>query len=240
MSKLKQWGGYLISISLMVLCLVWITYFNGDRHYLILSLLCLVFSMLPFYWHFETKRSEAREIVFLAVLATMAAMGRVAMAAFPDVKPTSFIVIVTALALGPESGFIVGSTAAIVSNLFLGQGPWTPWQMFAWGMMGVTAGLLRNFKWAHQRGWLATLGIIYGFLFGWIMDLWYALVYVQPLNAKTFVAAFAASFYFDLVHGVTTAVLLFCFYKSWYRIITRYKYKYGLMDAREELERSSF
>lgn len=72
------------------------------------------------------------------------------------------------------------------------------------------------------------------------MDLWYALVYVQPLNAKTFVAAFAASFYFDLVHGVTTAVLLFCFYKSWYRIITRYKYKYGLMDAREELERSSF
>lgn len=146
----------------MVLCLVWITYFNGDQHYLILSLLCLVFSMLPFYWHFEMKRSEAREIVFLAVLATMAAMGRVAMAAFPDVKPTSFIVIVTALALGPESGFIVGSTAAIVSNLFLGQGPGR--------LANVCLGHDGRYGWIVKKlevgpsAWLVGYpGIIYGF-----------------------------------------------------------------------------
>lgn len=240
LQRIKSKSGYLIAVAIMVFCLVWVTYFGGDEHYLMLSLLCLVASMLPFYWHFESRKSEAREIVFIAVLATIAALGRVAMAPFPDVKPTSFIVIVTALALGPESGFIVGSTAAIVSNLFLGQGPWTPWQMFAWGMMGVTAGLIRHYRWTHNRYCLATLGLIYGFLFGWIMDLWYALVYVQPLTLKSFLAAFAASFYFDLIHGITTAVLLFWLYKSWFRIIRRFKYKYGLMDVDEELSSKPF
>lgn len=240
MSRFKTKVGYLIAIGVMVLCLVWITYFNGDKHYIIISMLCLVASMLPFYWHFETRQTEAREIVFIAVLATMAALGRVAMAPFPDVKPTSFIVIMTALTLGKEAGFIVGSTAAIVSNLFLGQGPWTPWQMFCWGMMGVTAGMMRKFKWAHNRYVLAAIGLVYGFLFGWVMDLWYALVYVQPLNLKTFIAAYVASFYFDLVHGITTGVLLFFFYKSWYRIINRFKFKYGLMDVQQQLDEGSF
>ncbi|GAA3607462.1 ECF transporter S component [Secundilactobacillus similis DSM 23365 = JCM 2765] len=239
-AQLKSKGGYLIALAVMVLSLVWITFFNGDQHYVIISIMCLVASMLPFYWHFETRRSEAREIVFIAVLATMAALGRVAMAPFPDVKPTSFIVIMTALTLGKESGFIVGSTAAIVSNLFLGQGPWTPWQMFAWGMMGVTAGMLRNFDWAHNRYILAGIGVAYGFLFGWIMDLWYVLVYIQPLTIKTFIAAYVASFYFDLIHGITTGVLLFFFYNSWYRIIERFKYKYGLMGVQEQLDAQGF
>ena len=240
MTKLKLGGGTIIAMIVMVLCLIWITYFNGDRHYILLSMICLVASMLPFYWHFEARQSEAREVVFIAVLATIAAFGRVAMAAVPDVKPTSFVVIMTGLVLGKEDGFLVGSTAAIVSNIFLGQGPWTPWQMFCWGMMGVLAGMLRQFKWAHNRYFLAVLGLICGFLFGWIMDLWYALVYVQPLTIKTFIAAYIASFYFDLAHGITTAVLLFLFYKSWYRIITRFKYKYGLAGIQEELDKADF
>lgn len=238
--KIKHVSGYLVSIIIFIACLLWIVYFNGDRHYILLSMICLVASMLPFYWHFETRNSEAREIVFLAVLATIAALGRVALAAVPGVKPTSFVVVMTGLTLGPEAGFIVGSTSALVSNLFLGQGPWTPWQMFAWGLMGITAGLIRNFKWAHKRKYLAGLGVAYGFLFGWIMDLWYAMVYVQPLNIKTFIAAYATSFYFDLTHGITTAVLLFFFYESWYKIITRFKYKYGLANVQQEIDQQSF
>lgn len=238
--RIKHSSGYLVSIAIFVVCLAWITFFNGDKHYVLLSIICLVASMLPFYWHFETRDSEAREIVFLAVLATIAALGRVAMAAVPDVKPTSFVVVMTGLTLGPEAGFIVGSTSAIVSNLFLGQGPWTPWQMFAWGLMGITAGLIRNFKWSHNRKCLAVLGLAYGFMFGWILDLWYVMVYVQPLNIKTFIAAYVASFYFDLAHGVTTGVLLYFFYPSWYKIITRFKYKYGLADVQQEINQQSF
>lgn len=68
-AQLKSKGGYLIALAVMVLSLVWITFFNGDQHYVIISIMCLVASMLPFYWHFETRRSEAREIVFIAVLA---------------------------------------------------------------------------------------------------------------------------------------------------------------------------
>ncbi|WP_225352042.1 hypothetical protein [Secundilactobacillus similis] len=112
--------------------------------------------------------------------------------------------------------------------------------MFAWGMMGVTAGMLRNFDWAHNRYILAGIGVAYGFLFGWIMDLWYVLVYIQPLTIKTFIAAYVASFYFDLIHGITTGVLLFFFYNSWYRIIERFKYKYGLMGVQEQLDAQGF
>lgn len=81
----------------------------------------------------KNVKIRAREIVMIAVLATIAAVSRVPFAPLPSVQPTSFVVIVAALVLGPEAGFMIGSTAALVSNFFLGQGPWTPWQMFCWG-----------------------------------------------------------------------------------------------------------
>jgi energy-coupling factor transport system substrate-specific component len=79
---------------------------------------------------------------------------------------------VEGLVFGAESGFLVGAVAAIVSNIFLGKGPWTPWQMFAWGMMGMSAGLLRNTWWMMAMWGKLVFGFIRGYLFGWIMYLW--------------------------------------------------------------------
>lgn len=200
------------------------------RYFLALSFICLVVSMLPFYWRFEKRQIRAREIVMIAVLATIAAVSRVPFAPLPSVQPTSFVVIVAALVLGPEAGFMIGSTAALVSNFFLGQGPWTPWQMFCWGMMGVTAGLISRFDWARNKYWLCLFGFIWGFIFGWVMNLWYFIAYVNPLSFKTFIAAYIASFYFDLAHALSNVFFIYCFYQSWYRIINRFKIKYGLLD----------
>ena len=100
--------------------------------------------MLPFYIRFERKAFVSREIVLVAVLAAIAAVSRVPFSILPSVQPTSFVIIVSAIVFGSETGFMIGATAAIVSNIFLGQGPWTPWQMFSWGMIGFIAGLLRN------------------------------------------------------------------------------------------------
>ena len=100
--------------------------------------------MLPFYIRFERKAFVSREIVLVAVLAAIAAVSRVPFSLLPSVQPTSFVIIVSAIVFGSETGFMIGATAAIVSNIFLGQGPWTPWQMFSWGMIGFIAGLLRN------------------------------------------------------------------------------------------------
>jgi energy-coupling factor transport system substrate-specific component len=213
----------------MAIFLLFIVTLQG-QHFLLFSLICLVASMLPFYWRFETRDIRAREIIFIAVLAAIAAVSRVPFAPLPSVQPTSFVIIVSALVLGPESGFIVGSTAAIVSNMFLGQGPWTPWQMFCWGMMGVTAGLIGRYKWAQNKYWLCVCGFVWGFLFGWIMNLWYVVAYVNPLTVKTFIAAYVASFYFDLAHALSNVFFLFLFYESWSRIIKRFKIKYGLLE----------
>ena len=107
------------------------------------SLFILAVIMLPFYIRFERKAFVSREIVLVAVLAAIAAVSRVPFSILPSVQPTSFVIIVSAIVFGSETGFMIGATAAIVSNI-LGQGPWTPWQMFSWGMIGFIAGLLRN------------------------------------------------------------------------------------------------
>ena len=79
-----------------------------------------------------------------ATLAALAALGRIAFAPLPNVKPTTDIVLISGYALGGAPGFAVGAVAALASNFFFGQGPWTPWQMAAWGLIGVVgAGLAR-------------------------------------------------------------------------------------------------
>ena len=131
--------------------------------------------------------------------------------------------------MGPETGFIIGGTAAIVSNLFLGQGPWTPWQMIAWGLMGWTAGLLRNRRWMKHRAGLVAFGTAWGFLFGWIMNLWFVLGFFDLYSWSVWLTAFAASFYFDLAHAAANAVLLWLFSERWMKILGRMTQKFGLL-----------
>ncbi|WP_310550993.1 ECF transporter S component [Paenibacillus glufosinatiresistens] len=203
-----------------------------QMYYLPASLVLLAAAMAPFFARFELRRVEAREIVLLAVLAAMAAMGRVAFAPLPSVQPTSFVIIVTALVFGGESGFLVGAVAALVSNLFLGQGPWTPWQMFAWGLMGASAGWLRHpLLLLRSRILLCLFGAVWGFLFGWIMNIWTLLTIPDALNWATVLLKYSASVPFDLAHAAANTVLLALFARPWVRILTRFKVKYGLLDG---------
>src|SRR5690625_5198377 len=151
----------IVSILIFILLVTSILFFQYNA-YLLLSLVIITCMMIPFFARFEMKQITGREVVILAMLAAIAAIGRVPFAPIPSVHPTSFIIIITGLVFGAESGFIVGAIAAIVSNIFLGQGPWTPWQMYAWGMMGMSAGLLRN-TWWIQKTWGK---LLFGFVWG--------------------------------------------------------------------------
>src|SRR5436305_7948205 len=96
-----------------------------------------------FAWY-ERGHPDARIIALVGTLAAFAALGRIAFAALPNVKPTTDIVLIAGYTLGGAPGFAVGAVAALASNLFFGQGPWTPWQMVAWGACGILgAGLAR-------------------------------------------------------------------------------------------------
>lgn len=115
-----------------------------DRHYMLLSLVLLAAALLPLFIRLERRPLESRELVLLAVLSAIAAVSRVPFAALPSVKPVSAIVILSAYVFGAEAGFIIGAVAALVSNIYFGQGPWTPGRCSCQGMAGLTAGWLRS------------------------------------------------------------------------------------------------
>jgi len=204
----------------------------SDDRYMLVSVILVILSMLPFFIRFELRAMHAREIVLIAMLAAVASISRVPFAALPSVQPTSFVIIVSALVFGAESGFMIGAFAALASNMFLGQGPWTPWQMFGWGMIGFTAGLLKRWGWLDRKWALLAFGFAWGFLFGWIMNLWLVTGFIPERDWAAIAAVYAASFYFDLAHAVSNVVFLGLFASGWVKIMQRFQRKYGLLDRR--------
>lgn len=176
--------------------------------------------------HFERRKVTAEEIVLIALMSAIAAVARVPFASLPSVQPTSFIIIVTAYVFGAETGLLVGALAALVSNIFLGQGPWTPWQMFCWGMIGMTSGLLRN-TWVMQK-WIPRLIFVFvwGYIFGWIMNLWMVVQYDAAISLKAWIMYGISSFYFDLNHALSNVFFTMVFFKRWSRILGRIQKKY--------------
>jgi energy-coupling factor transport system substrate-specific component len=103
-----------------------------------LAAFAIVLATLGFgFWWYERSRPPAKLVALVAALAALAALGRDAFAAVPDVKPITAIVLVAGMAFGAAPGFATGALAALASNLLLGEGPWTPWQMLGWGLVGL-------------------------------------------------------------------------------------------------------
>ena len=195
----------------------------------LLSMLVAAGAVLIFFVGWERSKPALRQIMPTVVLGALAAAGRILFAAIPDFKPVSAISILAGAVFGRRSGFMVGALAALVSNFFFGQGPWTPWQMYAWGLVGYLAGVLAD------RGWLDHLPVlyVYGFcsalLYGLLLNGWYVIGYVHPLTWPAVVAAYAAGLPFDLVHGVATVIFLALLYAPWRRKLLRIKRKFALV-----------
>ena len=214
---------------------------NSD---LIIALVFLIFSALPFYLVFDKKKAQPRDMVPIALMAALCVVGRAAFAIvpLPNFKPVSAIIIIAGVAFGPESGYLTGALAALLSNFLFGQGPWTPWQMFAWGIIGFLSGLFFraglfgsvintqvNDAGKRKRPVrLCVFGFLAGFFYGWIMNLYHIIGYVSPIRWEAFLATYASSFYFDLSHGICTAMILWLAGESWVRKLLRIKKKFGL------------
>ena len=116
-------------------------FLNGQRYYL-LACLILLLAFAALLGRLERRRLRAREMVLLAVMTSLAVMGRAVFFLLPQFKPAAALVILAGALLGAESGFLVGAMTGFVSNFFFGQGPWTPFQMFGFGLIGFFAGLV--------------------------------------------------------------------------------------------------
>ncbi len=198
----------------------------------VLSLSTALLGLLVFFLKFESRRPSAGEIALLATMSALAALGRLPFAAIPNVQPTTFLVIITGYVLGPGAGFAVGALAALTSNFFLGQGPWTPWQMVAWGLAGLTSGILAKVQVYHSRFVLLTLTLVWGYLYGLIMTTWHWLTYIYPLTWQTFVATYIAGFAFDTLHAVGNVIFMYLMGMEMIKILQRFanRLSYNTID----------
>ena len=213
-----------------------------ERKYYLTSLLLVGLMFVPFVLRFEGRRPQARELVLLSTMTALAVAGRAAFYWLPQCKPVCAIVILTAVAFTPEAGFVTGAAAGLISNFFFGQGPWTPWQMFSWGMIGLVTGLLYRIGVFGTVGQVQTdehgkrkkpvrlcvFGFFCGIAYGWFMNLQYIIGYVDPINWKTIGLAYTQSLYFDISHGVCTALVLYLAAEPWTRKLMRIRRKFSL------------
>jgi energy-coupling factor transport system substrate-specific component len=162
---------------------------------------------------------SAKEVTMIATLAAAAAAGRVLLAPVPDVQPLTDIAIVTGVALGPRAGIGVGATAAFVSNFFLGQGLWTPWQMLAWGGCGAAGAALAPL--IRRRIPFAVTCFVLGYAYGFVLDLWNWYGF-YPHTWASFLAREAAGFPFDTAHALGNLALALAAGPELRRLLDRY------------------
>jgi energy-coupling factor transport system substrate-specific component len=203
--------------------------YSGSSHIMVnwglLATILVVFVILAFFFEFQAAAIGSKEIALVAMLGTISAVLRIPFAVLPSVQPSTYLVICSGYVFGPVAGFMVGAITALVSNFFLGQGPWTLYQMLAWGLLGVMAGYMRRLN--LGRMWLVIFGIFGGYLYGWIMNTWYWASFIYPLTWRTFLTYQLTSVWLDTFHAVGNAVFLGLFGMKTIDILDRFRKRFN-------------
>jgi len=206
-------------------------YFQVDQAGLLTLIMTFVCIGL-FFINFERSTPGLRQVMPIVVLVALACAGRILFAPFPSIKPVSAICILAGVVFGRRSGFMVGALSALVSNFFFGQGPWTPWQMYAWGLVGYVAGVLSTHGAFDHRGVLGVYGFASALGYGFILNSWYIVAYVHPITIPAAVLAYGAGIVFDIMHGTATVAFLAAIYLPWKVKLERIQRKYALCDSK--------
>ena len=227
----------LVAAVLIVLCIPLTIFagvmYLGNQHYNVTAMLVLVECMVPFFLVFESRKPKARELVTIAVLCAIGVAGRSAFFMLPQFKPVLALVIISGVAFGGETGFLVGAVTMLVSNVLFSQGPWMPWQMFSMGIIGFLADVLfRKGLLRRSRGSLATFGAFAAvIIYGGIMNPAAALMYnSQSVNWEMLKAYYVSGLPMDLIHAAATVIFIMIAAEPMLEKLDRIKIKYGLVE----------
>ena len=215
----------------------------GERQYYLFSVIVMILAMLPFFLRFERRKPSPREMVTLAVMSALAAGSRAAFVMLPHFNPMTGIVMITGLALGAESGFIVGSLGAFVSNFVFGQGPWTPWQMFAYGLAGFLFGILGQHRkdsngsdsgkslLSANRPITAAIvgGLMVFLLIGPLLDTATLFLVTMQVNTESVLAVYMAGVPVNAIHAASTFLTILILCRPVSEKLDRIRIKYGMM-----------
>ncbi len=207
-------------------------YFLDNKKYYFISLLMILEISIPFCLVFESRKPQAREVVLISALCAIAVAGRTAFFMLPQFKPVLALVIIAGVCFGGETGFLVGAVTGFVSNFFFGQGALTPWQMFAFGIIGFIAGILfRKGFLRKTKASLCIFGAIAAFvIYGGIMNPASIIVWQDRITVEMIASAYLVAIPFDLIHALSTGFFLWFLSEPMIDKLERIKVKYGLIE----------
>lgn len=222
----------IILLMIPLTLFVGVAYIDSKQYYLT-ALAVLIECMLPFFMVFEGRKPKARELVIIAVLCALSIAGRAAFFMLPQFKPVLAMTIIVGVAFGGETGFLVGAVTMLVSNILFSQGPWTPWQMFAMGIIGFLAGILyKKGVLRRTKKSLCVFGALSAILiYGGIMNPASALIWgSESLNLDMIMSYYLTGFPMDMVHAAATVLFLLFIAEPMLEKLDRIKVKYGLVE----------
>ncbi len=214
----------------MAACILVMTFLPGMVRYYTLLLFgaagCCVAALLL---AFENRRPSPRALMPVMVLVGTASVGRVVFAFLPQVQPVTVLVLCAGISLGPVQGFATGALSAVVSNLALGMGPWTLWQMLGWGVIGLLGGALGKLR-LRQKWLVCAAALASGFLYGWIVDIWTVAFYGEGITLELFLTVYSAATLFNLIHSAGNLAFALLLYPTVCQKLDRVVTKYGLKN----------
>ena len=198
------------------------------RSYNLISIIIAFLACVPFYVTYEKREGSIRRMVLLAVMTAISVVGRVLFTVIPAFKPVSAIVTLSGIFMGPQSGFLVGSLSAIISNIFFGQGPRTPFQMMAWGLIGMFAGLPGMNRILRKRIPLAIYGVFAGIFYSLFLDIWSVFSLGGTWSWARYLIALSTSLPVTIVYAVSNVVFLMLTVKPIGEKLNRIQIKHGI------------
>lgn len=199
----------------------------GNRQYAWISLCIAILSCVPFFIGFEKKQHDVKKLILIATMVALAVLGRFVFAALPGFKPVTAMVVITAMYFGSEVGFLTGALSAVISNFYFGQGPWTPFQMLSWGIIGFIAGVLCE-KLKNSKITLIIYAVISGIAYSLLMDIWNVIWADGYFNLTRYIAAIVSAAQFTIIYAVSNVIFLLMFSKPIGKILNRVCVKYGI------------
>ncbi|MBR6511861.1 MAG: ECF transporter S component [Clostridia bacterium] len=221
-----------VACFLLIILMLLVTW-KFKLNYFFSSSVIIILSLTPFFFSFENRRPDARELVIIAVMTALAVVSRVAFIALPTIKPVIAVIMLAGFAFGPQVGFLTGALTAFVSNFIFSQGPWTPWQMLAWGIAGLIAGAFSRAKivTGENRITSAILGFVTVIgITGPILDIGSTFMMSTTITLKRIAMFLGTGFAVNLPLAISTAVTLFLITGSMMRKLERVQIKYGIFQ----------
>ena len=204
----------------------------GDRLYLIASVVLIIIAIVLFIRKYERNKPSTKDVVLISVMISLAVIGRLVFFMIPQFKPCAAVIIIIGIMLGKQAGFLSGVMTAFISDFFFGMGPWTLWQMIAFGVIGLLSAIIFNDERIQKMGGFAKIILCsYGFVvtfvvYGFIMDTATVFMITDRPTVKIFLATYASGVVFNLIHGISTFIFLYLMANPLSKKIKRVLVKY--------------